>query len=122
MFSDGYLTWLVCRRDIRDRLREAERDRLVRRVLAGHRTGDRFLVRALAWLGRYLVAWGQRLQERYGVVVDSPALRAANRAVPEQHSPRVITPLTWYYHGNKAIPVIMSSDMQNFKLIFISRI
>ena len=50
----------------KDLLREAERYRLVRQVLAERGTRDRAWVRALAWLGRRLVAWGQRLQERYG--------------------------------------------------------
>jgi hypothetical protein len=48
-------------------LREAERYRLVCQVLAERGTRDRGgWYRALAWLGRRLVAWGQRLQERYG--------------------------------------------------------
>ena len=50
----------------KDLLREAERYRLVRQVLAERGRGDRAWYRALAWLGRRLVAWGQRLQERYG--------------------------------------------------------
>ena len=47
-------------------LREAERYRLARQVLAERGRRDRAWVRALAWLGRRLVAWGQGLQERYG--------------------------------------------------------
>jgi len=50
----------------KDLLREAERYRLVHQVLAERGTRDRAWVRALAWLGQRLVAWGQRLQERYG--------------------------------------------------------
>jgi hypothetical protein len=80
MFANGYVLWLVCREQCKDRLREVERYRLVRQALTGHRERGRVLPRALTWLGRYLVAWGQRLQGRYGVVVDSPALRAANQA------------------------------------------
>jgi hypothetical protein len=80
MFSDSYVAWLVCREQGKDRLREAERHRLVRQALAGRRGRDRVLPRVLTWLGGYLVAWGQHLQERYGVVVDSPALRAANQS------------------------------------------
>jgi hypothetical protein len=47
-------------------LGQAERYRLVLQVLAERGTRDRAWVRALAWLGQRLVAWGQRLQERYG--------------------------------------------------------
>lgn len=73
VFSDGYVAWLVCQERNKDRLPEAERYRLVKQALAGHRERDRVLSRALSWLGRCLVAWGRRLQEPYGVVVDSAA-------------------------------------------------
>jgi hypothetical protein len=96
MSFDSYVAWLVRREQNKDRLREAERHRRVRQVLAARqqqvlaacqrqalsaRKGrDRVLAQALTWLGRCLIVWGQRLQERYGVVVDVPALRAANQA------------------------------------------
>jgi hypothetical protein len=51
----------------KDLLREAERYRLICQVLAGRGKCDRFWYRALTWLGQRLVAWGCRLQERYGV-------------------------------------------------------
>ena len=79
MFGDGYVVWLVCRERNKDLLREAERYRLVRQVLPARRRHSRFHCRALIWLGRRLVGWGRRLQERYDVVVDASVLRAANQ-------------------------------------------
>jgi hypothetical protein len=49
--------------DLRD---EAEQDGLFEQVRAGHAMRDRFHRQALTWLGDRLVAWGWRLQERYG--------------------------------------------------------
>lgn len=49
-----------------DLLREAEKERLIRQMLPGGEKRDRFYRRALIWLGRLLVTWGYRLQERYG--------------------------------------------------------
>ncbi len=58
---------LVERRErYKDFLREAERDRLVQRVLAGRERPDRFYRSALVWLGCRLVEWGKSLQQRYG--------------------------------------------------------
>ena len=62
-------------------LREAERYRLVRQALAERGTRDRAWVRVLAWLGRRLVAWGQRLQERYGAAA-APVHPAACQCQP----------------------------------------
>jgi hypothetical protein len=59
----------------KDLLREAERDRLVREKLAGRGGNAGFYCRALIWLGSRLVAWGWRLQERYGAGTAAPALR-----------------------------------------------
>lgn len=50
-------------------LRQAEKDRLVRRVLAARRSGICRRHRALGWLGSRLVVWGQGLQERYSAPV-----------------------------------------------------
>jgi len=50
----------------KDALREAESDRLARQALAGREMDHRFYCQALTWLGGRLVAWGWRLQERYG--------------------------------------------------------
>lgn len=49
-----------------DLLREAERNRLARHELVLKERSSRRHCRAIAWLGRALVAWGWRLQERYG--------------------------------------------------------
>jgi hypothetical protein len=47
-------------------LRRAEKERLLRRILAERRSDKRRYHRALRWLGSRLVAWGHGLQERYG--------------------------------------------------------
>ncbi len=64
-------------KDIR---REAERYRLVQQVLAGRERGNHFHYRALTWLGRRLIAWGRRLQERYGARAATPTLWVADHA------------------------------------------
>ena len=56
----------------KDLLREAEHYRLVRQALAGRERRERFHCKVLSWLGRRLVAWGVRLQERYGAVAAAP--------------------------------------------------
>ena len=61
-----------------DLLREAEQDGLFEQLRAGHARRDRLHRQALTWLGNRLVAWGGRLQERYGapaVAVCSPACK-----------------------------------------------
>jgi len=50
----------------RDLLQKADQDRLVRLAATGRQAGDNVFWRALAWLGRRLVAWGRFLQGRYG--------------------------------------------------------
>ena len=50
----------------KDLQREAEEERRIRRLLAGRERRDRFQSRVLTGLGCRLVAWGCRLQERYG--------------------------------------------------------
>ena len=49
-----------------DLRREAERERLVRQALNGRERLARPYRHVLAWLGQRLVAWGWRLQIRYG--------------------------------------------------------
>ena len=78
MFS--WIDRLAQREYYADRLREAERYRLVRRVMAGHPRPRRPYYRAFAWLGQRLVAWGDRLQERYGPATAPPVLQVAERA------------------------------------------
>ena len=70
---------LVYREHYKDLLREAEKARLVRQMQAGQESRERFHRRALTWLGRRLVVWGWRLQERYGAMTAAPALRVADR-------------------------------------------
>ena len=59
----------------RDLLREAKQERLALQGLAGRNSRARFYCRAMSWLGSRLVAWGRRLQERYGAAAPVPALR-----------------------------------------------
>jgi hypothetical protein len=56
-----------------DLLREAEKERLIQRMLAGRGRRDRFYRQALIWLGRLLITWGCHLQERYGAAAVHPA-------------------------------------------------
>ena len=49
-----------------DLRREVERERLVRHALNGHEKRARPYRQVLTWLGQRLVAWGWRLQARYG--------------------------------------------------------
>ncbi|GAB4529334.1 MAG: hypothetical protein Kow0063_06330 [Anaerolineae bacterium] len=50
----------------RELLRQAGEERLLRQLRAARNQGDGLHGRALIWLGRRLVAWGEGLQERYG--------------------------------------------------------
>ena len=63
-----------------DMRREADEYRLIQQALAGRPRRHRFYCRAMDWLGRRMVAWGQRLQERYGAGAAAPAMHAANYA------------------------------------------
>ena len=63
-----YKELLLQRLYYKESLRQAEKDRLVRRILAAKRSDNR-RHRALRWLGSRLVAWGQDLQERYDAPV-----------------------------------------------------
>jgi hypothetical protein len=72
MFPDLYTIRRVREGQVKEWLREAERDRLARLALAGRQGSGRFHCRMLAGLGRWMVAWGVRLQERYGVAIEMP--------------------------------------------------
>ena len=63
-----------------DLRREAETYRLIRLAQAGRERRNRFYCQALSWLGKQLVAWGRRLQERYDTAAATLALRPADRA------------------------------------------
>ena len=58
----------------KDLQREAERDRLILHELALIERKNRFHCRAMTRLGRGLVSWGWRLQQRYGAQLEVPAL------------------------------------------------
>lgn len=63
----GHKDLLMQRLYYEEAIRQAEEERLLRQLRANGSQGDRLPGRALIWLGRRLVAWGQGLQERYGV-------------------------------------------------------
>ena len=48
-------------------LRQAEKERLIRQIRVVNKGDNRQHHRALNWLGSRLVAWGNGLQERYGM-------------------------------------------------------
>ena len=48
-----------------DLLREAHNRRLIRQAAPAAPKPQPFYHRSLAWLGRRLIAWGSRLQQRY---------------------------------------------------------
>jgi len=62
----NWLEVLAAHERYNDYVREAENERLVRRLLAKHERSDRLYYRLLAWLGSLLIAMGRHLQERYG--------------------------------------------------------
>jgi hypothetical protein len=49
------------------------------RELALAEKRDRFHCRLLTWMGRRLVSWGWRLQERYGAVAEPPSIQPVHR-------------------------------------------
>ena len=60
-----WLTLELCKAYHQDLLREAEQARLFRRVQAGRATKRHLFCQMLSWLGHWLVAWGQWLQQRF---------------------------------------------------------
>jgi len=57
--------------------REIARLRIAQQASEGHQR-HHLHCRALSWLGRRMVALGQRMQERYGAAATAPALQSAN--------------------------------------------
>ena len=51
---------------------QAARHRQWRQAQGDHQQSRRFYFGALAWLGRHLAAWGQRLQARYSAEGSAP--------------------------------------------------
>ena len=73
-----------------DLRREAEQDALFEQMQAGNAKRARFHRQALTWVGNRLVAWGWRLQERYGaatVAMCGPACKpyAVKRCASSRH-------------------------------------
>ncbi len=64
----------------KERLREMERERIIRQALKRRESGESLHRRVLAWVGGWLVVWGQHLQQRYGATSAPTALQSANRA------------------------------------------
>ena len=52
-------------------IRQAEKERRFRHILAERPSGNRHHHRALRWLGVRLVDWGQGLQKRYSTPVSA---------------------------------------------------
>jgi hypothetical protein len=65
----------------KDQMRAAKRYRLTRVTSAGRDKSSHLYCKALAWLGRRLIAWGSSLQEQYDTVVSAPMRQSANQAV-----------------------------------------
>ena len=78
MFLDCYQAERAMKERVQELLRQVEQRRLVRQALAGRVVPDRFHCRALAGLGRKLVAWGRRLERRYGSEPALPPMQASN--------------------------------------------
>jgi hypothetical protein len=80
MFSNGYMVWLVRREYNGERLREAERHRLVKQARLAHGRRGRYIWRALSWFGQHLVHWGAYLQQRYTPLSDQSLMGATNHS------------------------------------------
>ena len=65
MMSGNWLDDIACLERYEDLVHEAERARLASQARKGQKRDRRFSW-ALIWLGRRLVVWGRRLEERYG--------------------------------------------------------
>jgi hypothetical protein len=79
MFSDPYTSEVLANERRRDLLHEREHDRLVRQALVQGNKYPYLYCRALTQLGRWMVAWGQQLQERYGLAVEAIELSMADQ-------------------------------------------
>jgi hypothetical protein len=77
----NFTYWLVMQQRQADLLREAQQTRLARLALAGRPRHDHFYCRAFVELGRRLVRWGWRLQERHDVISVTQTLAATHDAL-----------------------------------------
>ena len=78
------LNWLDERmkeEQLRDIFRDVHRRRVVRQALAARPAPSRFYTPALVQLGCWLVAWGGRLQARYGVIAEGATIAQAGDRV-----------------------------------------
>ena len=62
----NWIDIVVAQEQHKDRLREAERERLVHEARKGRRKRTRVVGPLLVWLGKRLIAWGWRLQAPLG--------------------------------------------------------
>jgi hypothetical protein len=67
MHRDPYTTWLIAQEQIQCFRQEKEKERLAQLAIASRPAKARLHRRVLAWIGRLLVAWGQRLRKRYAL-------------------------------------------------------
>ncbi len=79
MLSDKDL-W-VMQEHYNDLLREAEQERLLRRVRKGMPREPNILSRSLGWMGQQLVHWGCLLEKHYSPWLE-PACGNARRSSP----------------------------------------
>ena len=70
----GWSDVLAQQERYRDLLRKADRNRLAIHELALQERNSRWHYRTMAWLGRALVTWGARLQERYAARLEMQGL------------------------------------------------
>ncbi len=61
----GHMDLLMQQLYREEAIRQAEKERLLRRILAERPRGNHHYHRALRWLGSRMVDWGQDLQKRY---------------------------------------------------------
>lgn len=78
MFADSHAARAYQELCLRDAVYGAGRDRLAWHLQAGQAKKDRIYCRALLCVGRWLVVWGQRLQDRYDTAPSISAPRSAS--------------------------------------------
>jgi hypothetical protein len=80
MFETPVLRDLVLTREERykDMLHEAATERFASQRWVKGESSNRLYSQVLIWLGRQLVAWGWRLQGRYGTMAKTPVSLTAN--------------------------------------------
>jgi hypothetical protein len=74
----GWGEMLAYHERYQDRLREAEKQRVVQQMLAGDGKGKRWYHQTATWLGRRLITWGSNLLQRYGPAPTSRGAQTSN--------------------------------------------